>query len=197
LPWPKDHKTRTRKRIVQAAAAAFRARGISGVAVEDVMRDAGLTHGGFYAHFGSKDELVGEALDLANAETVALLENAGESMASRQGLHALIDEYLSDWHAAHPERGCPLAALGPEVARGGSRGRRRLVSGVTERLGWMKQMSRSRGTSADSPVVPLLACLVGGLILARAAGRDKAPAILKSCREFLHQAIDGNQTRGH
>src|SRR5262249_57524590 len=73
MPWPKDHKSRTRTRIVQAAAAAFRAAGISGVRVEGVMARAGLTHGGFYAHFTSKDALLRESLDYAGNQTVGML----------------------------------------------------------------------------------------------------------------------------
>src|SRR5262245_61543283 len=140
MPWPRHHKARTRKRIVQAAAAAFRARGISDVGVDEVMESAGLTRGGFYAHFGSKDELVCEALDQADAETLALLGDGGGGAAPRERLHAAVDAYLSEMHAAHPERGCPVAALAPEVARGGNRSRRRLTARLIERLEWMKEM---------------------------------------------------------
>ena len=73
MPWPDDHKARTREKIVQAAAAAFRAGGVAGVRLEDVMARAGLTHGGFYAHFGSKEELLREALGHASSQTVDML----------------------------------------------------------------------------------------------------------------------------
>ena len=193
MPWPRDHKARTRRRIVQAAAAAFRERGISDAGVDAVMEAAGLTRGGFYAHFGSKDELVAEALDQANAETLALLDEAGEGAAPRQRLHAVVDAYLSDLHAAHPERGCPIAALGPEVARAGGKSRRRLAARLIERIEWMKALLPGAGKAADLRVVPIQACMVGGLVLARAAGREKGAEILASCRAFLHQAIDRRQ----
>jgi TetR/AcrR family transcriptional repressor of nem operon len=190
MPWPKDHKARTRSRIVQAAAAAFRARGIAQVAVDDVMKAAGLTHGGFYAHFGSKDELVREALDQADAETLALLGGAGEQAAPRDRLYAMIDTYLSEAHAAHPERGCPLAALGPEVARDAAPTRRRLGARMSKRLESMKELLPS---SADA--VPILACMVGGLILARTAGGERGSEILASCRAFLHDVLERENGR--
>jgi TetR/AcrR family transcriptional repressor of nem operon len=190
MPWPRDHKARTRRRIVQAAAAAFRERGIPEVGVDTVMEDAGLTRGGFYAHFASKDELVAEALDQANAETLALLDVPDERATPRHRLHAMVDAYLSDWHAAHAGRGCPIAALGPEVARAGGKGRRRLAVRLSERIEWMKSVLPAGGKSADARVVPMLACMVGGLILARAAGGDKGSEILASCRAFLYETID-------
>jgi TetR/AcrR family transcriptional repressor of nem operon len=192
MPWPKEHKARTRSRIVQAAAAAFRARGIAQVAVDDVMKAAGLTHGGFYAHFRSKDELVREALDEADAQTVAVLGTAGERGPADDPLRAMIDAYLSDAHAAHPEWGCPIAALGPEVARDGAPARRRLGARLTKRLEWMKELLAS---STDARAVPIFACMVGGLILARTAGGEKGSAILASCRAFLHDALDRDDRR--
>jgi TetR/AcrR family transcriptional repressor of nem operon len=187
MPWPREHKARTRKRIVQAAAAAFRARGVSQVGVDEVMESAGLTRGGFYAHFGSKDDLVDAALDEADAETLAFLANAAEGN-SRRRLHAVVDAYLSSLHAEHPEHGCPIAALAPEVARGSQRNRRHVAARLFKRLEWMTEMLPARRKSADA-VVPLLACMVGGVVLARAAGREKGPAILAACRTFLHRAI--------
>src|SRR5262245_21351607 len=95
MPWPRDHKARTRERIVRAAAAAFRARGVGEVGVHDLMARAGLTHGGFYAHFDSKDALVAAALDAADEETLAFLGQ------DRPDLAAVVDAYLSPPHAAH------------------------------------------------------------------------------------------------
>ncbi len=74
MPWPKEHKRNTRERIIEAAAGAFRERGIADVGVAEIMRDAGLTHGGFYAHFASKEELLAEAVRFASAQVTNLLE---------------------------------------------------------------------------------------------------------------------------
>ena len=73
MPWPEHHKERTRARIVGAASAALRANGISGVSVAAIMSQAGLTHGGFYAHFGSKEHLLGAAVERASSETIEAL----------------------------------------------------------------------------------------------------------------------------
>ena len=117
MPWPDDRKTRTREKIVQAAAAAFRAGGITNVRVEDVMARAGLTHGGFYAHFRSKEELLREAVKHAGDQTLTNLARPLSEAPAERRLQAVIDAYLSPAHVAHPERGCPLATLGPEIAR--------------------------------------------------------------------------------
>src|SRR5580704_5263897 len=114
MPWPEAHKRETRERIVETAAAAFREGGTA-VGVGDVMTRAGLTHGGFYAHFASKDDLLAAALAHASGETIAALDRL-DSAASHD-LASAIDAYLSPAHLAHPERGCPIAAIGPELAR--------------------------------------------------------------------------------
>src|SRR5262245_40936120 len=132
MPWPQDHKSRTRRRIVQDAAAAFRAGGTARVRVEDIMARAGLTHGGFYAHFSSKDDVLRESLDYASGQTLEMLSKplAGTPAADR--FRAVVDAYLSPTHVAHPEVGCPLASLGPEIARAGGRPLRSLAHGLTK-----------------------------------------------------------------
>jgi len=117
MPWPKDHKAKTRQRIVETAAVAFRDRGVDSVGIDEIMAAAGLTRGGFYAHFASKEELLEAALAFAGAETIARLSNAKAEGAGAGDLLAVVDAYLSEPHAAHREHGCPVAALGPEIAR--------------------------------------------------------------------------------
>lgn len=192
MPWPKDHKAKTRERIVASAAAAFRSRGVDGVGVEEIMAAAGLTHGGFYAHFAAKDELVAAALAAASAETIGRLSAPLAATEPRRRLHAVIDTYLSREHAEHPEHGCPVAALGPEVARAGGHARRDLAAGVRRRLAWMSGLVPSgRSRPRDQrDLIAVLACMVGGLILARLAGGRASAAILESCRSFLHRALD-------
>lgn len=195
MPWPREHKRATRARIVEAAAAEFRARGVSGVGVADVMERAGLTHGGFYAHFSSKDELLAEALGWASRPHEAL-EQAVGAVAPARRLGAVIDRYLSPEHAAHPERGCPVAALGPELVRADRRTRRRLASSIRTRLGWLRRLAEEQDPhrATEEQVVGALACMVGGLVLARGLGGTEGTALLKSCRAFLHRALD--QGRG-
>src|SRR5262249_57612876 len=95
MPWPKDHKSRTRRKIIAAASTAFRADGIEHVRVEDVMARAGLTHGGVYAYFSSKAELMREALDYAAEQTVAALSKPLSHVPSEARWLTVIDSYLS------------------------------------------------------------------------------------------------------
>src|SRR5262245_57190483 len=168
MPWPKDYKVRTRARIVATAAAALRANGVSGVGVADTMARAGLTHGGFYAHFKSRDSLLAEALEHANRESLALLVRSLQAAPAEAQLRAVADAYLSLWHARHVDAGCPVAAVAPEIARAGGAMLRNLRRMVRERLAWLRSL-----VPADRPaqrreeqVVGALACMVGGLILA-------------------------------
>jgi TetR/AcrR family transcriptional repressor of nem operon len=191
MPWPKAHKADTRDRIVRAAATAFRGRGVAGVRVDEIMGEAGLTHGGFYAHFASKDDLLGAALEHASGETLETLAKALESVPPERRLRAVIDTYLSPQHAAHPDRGCPVAALGVELARTGGTPRRDLARAVRRRLNWLREVDAPQGQHGprDDTMAAALACMIGGVILARIAGGKDAEALLRSCREFLHESL--------
>jgi TetR/AcrR family transcriptional repressor of nem operon len=114
-----EHKTETRQKIVKDASRRVRSEGLNGAAVAAVMRDAGLTHGGFYKHFGSKDDLLLESLREAFGEVVASLVEAAEQARPQSGWKAIVKTYLSAEHCNHPECGCPLAALASELARAG------------------------------------------------------------------------------
>jgi len=159
------------------------------VRVGDVMTRAGLTHGGFYAHFDSKADLLREALDYAAEQTLEALSKRLADVPSEDRWRTAIDSYLSPAHVAHPEVGCPLASLGAEVARADSTTRKRLANVVRGRLAWMRQLvpqGRPRAV-ADEEVIGSAACMLGGVILARAVGGKKASAILSACREFIHE----------
>src|SRR6516225_6971870 len=109
MPWPKEHKRNTRARIVDAAAAEFRQHGIAQVGVAEVMRRAGLTHGGFYAHFDSKEDLLAEALEYASEQVNGMLDTSPADDASAHRLLGTAMTYLSSFHLTHPERACPVA----------------------------------------------------------------------------------------
>src|SRR5215813_2606555 len=187
MPWPRDHKSQTRDRIVATAARALRAKGIAGVGVADVMSTAGLTHGGFYAHFKSKDELLSEAIEHANRKTLAGLSGRAESADAGASLRAVVDAYLSPRHAAQPEVGCPVAAIGSEGARAGGKVRRNLARTIRARVAWLRDMIPASGR--DEQAVGAMACMVGGLIIARALAPKEAEEVLEACREFLHRAL--------
>ncbi len=194
MPWPKDHKSRTRERIVKAAAAAFRARGVSAVGVDDVMAQAELTRGGFYAHFVSKDELLRAAVEQASRETTAVLSRTLHSLPPEERLLAVVDAYLSVQHLAHPECGCPLAAMGPELIRADEETRQILSRSVRDRLAWLRELlPTGREPLAAEDVVGSLACMVGGLVLARALGGRDSRRVLSACRAFVRRSLDGAQ----
>jgi TetR/AcrR family transcriptional regulator, transcriptional repressor for nem operon len=191
MPWPKEHKRNTRKRIVEAAATAFRQKGIDQLGVADLMQRAGLTHGGFYAHFASKDDLLAEALPYASAQVTRMLETSLEDAASTHRLLQAAMTYLSAFHRAHPERGCPIASLGPELMRSSQKVRRELAAEIRNRLNQLHDL-----TPAQMPpeirtqqVAGVFACMVGGLILARGMKESEGLEFLKECHRFLHDAL--------
>src|SRR5246127_1239589 len=112
-----NRKEETHQRIVEVAARAIRRTGYSGTGVADIMKEAGLTHGGFYAHFESRDALLAEAGDRAGAESVALAAQVAASAPPGQALQVMMQAYLSQEHIDAIETGCPVSALGSEMPR--------------------------------------------------------------------------------
>src|SRR5437773_5466359 len=104
-------KEATHERIVEAAARAIRRSGYDGTGVADIMKEAGLTHGGFYAHFDSREDMLAEAADHAGAEAVAMATSVAASAPTGDALHAMLRSYLSKEHIEGRESGCPIAAL--------------------------------------------------------------------------------------
>lgn len=125
-----EHKERTHRRIVEGASRQFRAEGVSGPGVVRVMKASGLTQGGFYRHFRSREDLVVEAL-AEGFQTVGarLVENAAAEPAG-QGWKLIVRRYLSLEHCQHSETGCPMAALAPEIARSGTAVKKRLAASI-------------------------------------------------------------------
>ena len=112
-----EHKTEIHQKIVKDASRRVRAEGLTGAAVSSVMRDAGLTHGGFYKHFGSKDDLLLESLSEGFREIEDRLAQAGEQSKPGTAWRAIVKTYLSLEHCDHAERGCPMTVLASELAR--------------------------------------------------------------------------------
>lgn len=118
MRFDKGHKEQTRRRIVETAARRFRKEGVEAVGIAGLMADAGLTHGGFYAHFASKEDLVRAALDEASAQSqTRRAEVLTNTPTGAQSLEALVRFYLRPIHRDTPERGCVAAALISEIAR--------------------------------------------------------------------------------
>src|SRR6516165_12693845 len=121
-----EHKAETHERIVKDASRQLRRAGLSGSGVARVMRASGLTHGGFYKHFRSKNDLLVEAISEAFRQRGAEVERIAAGAEPGEGWKAIINWYLSEEHCAHPEIGCPIAALAPELSRMDSKTKRAL-----------------------------------------------------------------------
>lgn len=179
-------KQLTHERIVETAARAIRRAGFHGVGVADIMKEAGLTHGGFYAHFASRDALLAEALEHAGSESAARLARSTEAHPAQAAnpLRALVESYLSDAHLAGTERGCPVAALAGEMPRQAPAVREAAAQRVRGLLA-AAQRALPPGTPAGSAEA-VASQLVGALQLARALGdNDEGRALLAHTRAAL------------
>ncbi|HEX7927408.1 MAG TPA: TetR/AcrR family transcriptional regulator [bacterium] len=191
MPWKEGHKEATRERIVKAAASAFRKRGLAGVGVADVMEQAGLTHGGFYAHFKSKDELIAAALQEASGQSAVRRMARGEEGEAASHLQAIAARYLRLEHAQHPETGCVIAALGQELGRDDSPVRDEFDANLTS----LRKLLATRAPGADAKAqawqaTGTLAAMVGGIVLARGL-EDPAEAerLLSQVRRFVAEGL--------
>jgi TetR/AcrR family transcriptional repressor of nem operon len=155
-------------RIVEAAAQLFRERGFYGVAVADLMKEVGLTHGGFYGHFSSKEELMAEASVRALTQALERWSELAEG-AQENPLPALAQTYLSRAHRDDPGTGCLLAALGPEVSRQGPAVRRAVTDYVRSACDLLAKMVPGKSKAARrQKVIATYATLVGAMVMARA-----------------------------
>jgi TetR/AcrR family transcriptional repressor of nem operon len=182
-----EHKERTRARVLKEAAKAIRAEGPHRVGVAGMMAKAGLTHGGFYAHFASKDDLVVAAMSQMFDEASAKFDRLTTEKPAAAALRAYIDFYLSWQHRDARDTGCPLPSLSGDLPRLGTAARRQFaagVAGLTARIaGLLSTLGRP---NAEMLASSALAEMVGALSLARGAGDPKqSDAILKASRDTL------------
>ncbi|MFA6179594.1 MAG: TetR/AcrR family transcriptional regulator [Candidatus Methylopumilus sp.] len=163
-----SRKEITHARIVETAARAIRRSGYDGTGVADIMKEAGLTHGGFYAHFASRDAMLAEAADRAGEETVAIAKRIFSEVPEDQALQVLMQVYLSNEHMANIETGCSLAALGSEMPRQAPEVRKASTCRVKEMIALIKSRLSGRPSNADEKALVMLSTMVGTLLLARA-----------------------------
>jgi TetR/AcrR family transcriptional regulator, transcriptional repressor for nem operon len=172
----KEQTAKNRKKIVETAARVFRERGIEGVSVIDLMKEAGFTHGGFYNHFASKDELLAEAGRAAFRDTIGgLTKLASSGTNGRQFVESLY-RYLSPSHRANFAGGCPAAGFAGEVSRQGREMQHAYAEGIRAVLkSYESLVSRKanagKKASNHEQAIELLANLVGSLMLARAVAK--------------------------
>lgn len=170
----------THERIVETAARAIRRSGYDGTGVADIMKEAGLTHGGFYAHFASREAMLAEAADRAGAESVAAAERIVAAVPPDLALQSLLQAYLSQEHLENAEIGCPIAALGSEMPRQASEVRRSATRRIKEMIDLVARQSPDWGQpSAHEHALVTVATMVGTLLLARAVDEPKLSDALR------------------
>ncbi|WP_426217530.1 TetR/AcrR family transcriptional regulator [Pseudomonas sp. DWRC2-2] len=191
MRYSSDHKAQTYQRIIKEASVRFRRDGIGATGLQPLMKALNLTHGGFYAHFKSKDELVEKALQVAAAELDAHCEML---FSQKRPLEAFIDSYLSEWHLTSPDQGCPLPTMSSEL---GLRGQHSATTDTV--LGArLKQIETALGNEqGDAQSLVVMSTLVGALVLARSV-EDKALAmrVLDVVRENLKTQVSQDEKAG-
>ncbi len=171
MRYTKDHKAETHAKIVQNASVQLREKGARGVGVADLMKDVGLTHGGFYAHFGSRDYLVNEAIAFALDQTAERWLDLGAEPPPEARVPDLIDRYLSVRHRDHPGHGCTLAALAADVSREGPKTRRIFLNKLDGMVNLLAAEGRRLpAATARQRAISTIATLMGTIVLARVAG---------------------------
>jgi len=156
-----------REQIITAAARRFREGGFDNVSVGDIMKEVGLTHGGFYGHFSSKDELVALACLRAMTETVAKWQKVSDD-APGDRLEALVDFYLSLRHHDRPEAGCLVAALGSELSRQPSAVKEAVTVGQRKAIEFLSRIAPGKTkVLRRKQAILAFAAMVGGMIMAR------------------------------
>ncbi len=175
---------RTRARIVAAAAEKFRENGIVGTGLNGLMAAADLTHGGFYKHFESKDQLVAEACGLMMRASLESIVGSDQSRSPMERLRGFVDGYLSPAHRDHPKTGCGLAALGAEIGRLDAAARAAATEGFAAMVRIFAEADPAfLGVEGGARANVLLATMIGALICARAVGDEHlSDAILTDAR---------------
>ena len=187
----KAQAAENREGIVEAAARLYREKGLDGVGVAEITRDAGLTHGGLYRHFESKDALAREACLRAFEWTITPLdglETPEAEGAPATRLRALVHGYLSENHRDHPGEGCPAAALAADAARAGPEMSEVFAQGVERNIQRFMSVLPGNDGAKRARTIATLSSMVGALVLARAtAAGDPALSeeILATLREQL------------
>ena len=189
-PSTPNRKELSHERIVDAAAEIIRRSGYDGTGVAEVMKQAGLTHGGFYAHFESRTQLLAEAADRASARSLERMRKVTERVAPDESLRAYVDSYLSDAHVDAP--GCSLAALGSETPRQADEVRKVCARRLKETVDMIERLMPGWGEPGQhEKALAILSCLVGSMVLARAADdRRVSKDVRKAAKALIERALD-------
>jgi TetR/AcrR family transcriptional repressor of nem operon len=182
-----EHKAEVHQRILQDASRRVRAEGLTGAGVAAVMRDNGLTHGGFYKHFESKDELLLESLREAFREFADKLVAVAEQSGSESPWKAIVKAYLSVDYCRHIEQGCPISALAPEMARVDSKMRGQIVTELVKyKDRFTPFMPGRRKQDKERNFFVIFSTMIGTIEIARILPDPAVQErILSGTREFL------------
>lgn len=187
----KAQAAENREGIVDAAARLYREKGLDGVGVAEITRDAGLTHGGLYRHFESKDALAREACLRAFEWTITPLdelESSEADAASAHSLRALVHGYLSATHRDHPGEGCPAAALAADAARAGPEMSEVFALGVERNIQRFMGVLQGEEETKRTQTIVTLSSMVGALVLARATAAGN-PALSEEILATLRKQL--------
>jgi TetR/AcrR family transcriptional regulator, transcriptional repressor for nem operon len=186
-----EHKQRTHEKVLHEAAEAIRLQGPDRISIAELMTNAGLTHGGFYAHFKSKDELIAEAVDWMFAERRAAFAKNLETKAPADALGTYIDLYLSPRHRDHREQGCPVAALGSDLVRLPNLARERFDAGIQRFTINLANLLQECGHKNPDTLARSVFCeMIGALILSRnLLERELSGQILVTARTNLRNRL--------
>ena len=181
-----EHKAEIHQKIVKDASRRVRAEGLNGAAVATVMQDTGLTHGGFYKHFASKDDLLLESLREGFREIIDTLVEAAKQAAPREAWKAIVKTYVRPEMCEHPERGCPLATLAPELARVDKRMKPQIVAElVNYRNRMLPFMPGRRTADKEGAFFAIFSTMIGAVEIARMLPEPGRAKVLASARDLL------------
>jgi TetR/AcrR family transcriptional repressor of nem operon len=185
MRYSKEHKQETHTRIVKKAAVLLREKGAHGIGVADLMKEAGLTHGGFYAHFDSREALVIEAFGYAMDRSTERWRQITAQMPADKRLETIVDAYLSTVHRDDPGHGCAVPALGPEISRESPKTRKAFAAKVDQMIEMLAdQMPELPRKAARKQAMATLATMAGSVMLSRIAGSGElSDDILAAGRE--------------
>ena len=188
MRYSEDHKAQTHQRIINEAAERFRRDGVGVTGLQPLMKALGLTHGGFYAHFKSKDDLVQQALDAAVEQ---LQVSVDKTFAEEQPLATFIRHYLSSSHRANPGKGCPMPTLCSEL---GQRGQPSPTTDAMVESRVARMAEHLQGPDATEQGIAMLSTLVGALMLSRSvADPELSDRILKGAKQQLLKQLENEQ----